>query len=147
MPANEIAPETGRLLHCEAEEYLANLRVLASELDRAMKAVVNQELWSLKESVRLQRETCARLSYFGRPPESRLANNPHLEAIGPESDIANEIKAAIDRLLTLNRTYSALLRHSGDTLRVFATLFRGHYNSAPTSSGGQANLRTWSCEL
>jgi len=147
MPTDETRTDTGGLLHYEAEEYLANLRALSSELDRAMKAVVNRELSSLQDSVRLQREICARLAFFGHGSHARLNGNPNPDASESRPDVALEIKAAVETLLKLNKTYSALLRHSGDTLRLFAALFQGHHASAPVTSVGHTNLHTWSCEL
>jgi len=131
----------------EGREYLANLQVLARELDRAMKAVVDQELPSLQDSLHLQQTTCAQLNYLAQRVNCRAAEDLLLQAAPLDPDLAAEIRQAAETLIVLNRNYSALLRHSEDTLRLFAELFRCYQGSAQMSRRQQAGLSTWSCDL
>ena len=50
-------------------------------------------------------------------------------------------------LVTLNKRYSALLKHSGETMRLFAGLFRCYSDMPEQGSGFRNNVHTWSCEL
>lgn len=136
-----------RLSQEEAQGYLEGLHTLANAVDKAMEALVARELPSLQNSVDLQRTTCARLSHIAQRCNSRLAQDGNREADSMAPDLAAQIRAAAETLLVLNRNYSALLKHSGDTLRLFAGLFRGYHGSAQSIAGNQASLHTWSCEL
>lgn len=129
---------TGLLGQDEAEEYLAHLQGLAVELEGAMEAIVKGELPSLRRSLHVQEATCARLEYLGRDPEAKIEQG---------SDLAAEIMRAAETLLLLNQRYSALLKHSGETLRLFAGLFRSYHSSAQFTPSVQAGLQTWSCEI
>ncbi len=147
MKTKLVMRNTRRLSQDEGREYLVNLRLLASELDRAMKAVVDQELPSLQDSLQLQQATCSQLSFL-----AQRANNPSMQDLGRQPaaldpDLAAEIRDAAETLMVLNRNYSALLRHSEDTLRLFAELFRCYQGSAQPSPGARARISTWSCEL
>jgi len=147
MDTKTTTLKTGKLSSDEGREYLANLRVLASELDRAMKAVVDQELPSLQDSLQRQQATCSQLSYLAQRANSRPARDPNQESAALDPDLAIEIRTAAETLIVLNKNYSALLRHSEDTLRLFAELFRCYQGSAQSSPGNQASISTWSCEL
>jgi hypothetical protein len=139
--------KTGRLSREEGQEYLVNLRILASELDRAMKAVVDQELPSLQDSLQLQQATCAQLSFLAQQANDRPAQELSRQSSALDPDLAVEIRDAAENLIVLNRNYSALLRHSEDTLRLFVELFRCYQGSAQSSHSARASISTWSCEL
>jgi hypothetical protein len=47
----------------------------------------------------------------------------------------------------LNKRYSALLKHSGDTMRLFAGLFQSYSGPRPQAAAGRLQVNTWSCEL
>lgn len=138
---------TSRMSQDEGQEYLANLRILASELDRAIKAVVDQELPSLQDSLQLQQATCAQLSFLAQRANNRPVQDLSRQPAALDPDLAGEIRDAAEALMMLNRNYSALLRHSEDTLRLFAELFRCYQGSAPSSPGTRASISTWSCEF
>jgi hypothetical protein len=147
MQTEEMQPETGHLSQDEAKEYLANLQGLAAELNRAMEAIVKRELPSFQDSLHLQQSKSARLADLRHASRLRLVPGS-MPATGPvDSDLASEIQAATDTLLLLNRRYSALLKHSGDTLRLLAGLYRSYRASGQPGSGIRANLQTWSCEV
>jgi hypothetical protein len=137
----------GRLQRDEGQEYLANLQVLARELDRAMKAVVDQELPSLQDSLQLQQATCIELSFLAQRVNTRSVEEMDLQAESLDPDLASEIREAAETLIILNRNYSALLRHSEDTLRLFAELFRCYEGTAHSSRRHQTGPSTWSCEI
>lgn len=136
----------GRLRRDEGHEYLANLQVLGRELDRAMKAVVDQELPSLQDSLYLQQAACAQLNFLAQRVHTRGAEQADLDAAPLDPGLAAEIREAAESLVLLNRNYSALLRHSEDTLRLFAELFRCYQGWSQPSHGNKNAPSTWSCE-
>lgn len=136
-----------RLSRDEAEECLTNLRGLAGELDDAMQAIVNRQLPSLQGSIYLQQASCARLAAIRHRANDRLKLDAMPDEGPIDSDLAAEIEAAKDTLLKLNRRYSALLKHSKETLRMLAGLYCAYLGSAQPATGIQSNLQTWSCEV
>jgi hypothetical protein len=134
------------LTHPDAEEYLMALQTLSQELDRAMSALVAKELPIFEESVTRQLAHCVRLAEI--PARSRARRQSQPDAILPvDRELAGRISAATTTLVTLNKRYAALLKHSGETMRLFAGLFRS-YSDLPEQGSGICNTRrTWSCEL
>jgi hypothetical protein len=141
---------SGALPQFAAQDYLESLDSLARELDRAMEAIATRSLATFEDSVSRQQAVCAQLS-----SESGRSVQRRMEAAGPEApaeggqdaELATRIGQATATLVTLNRRYSALLKHSGDTMRLFAGLFRSYAGYAPPGSAGSSQLHTWSCEL
>ncbi len=133
----------------EGEECLTTLHGLAGQVEAASNAVVRQDLAALHNSLALQEVSCRRLAnlrYRSGERLTRLLELPEPED-GLDSNLLLRIKSAAASLLALNRGYSALLTHSGDTLRLLAGLYRSYYGSSqPTASSGNG-VRTWSCEL
>jgi hypothetical protein len=130
-----------------ANDYLANLRDLAGELEKAMDAIAQQELPELRRSIDVQQTVCSRLAHMQRKRSLTLAGDPRSQAQRIEPDLDFQIGEAIAAVLVLNRRYAALLKHSGETLRLFAGLFRSYQGSTQPPSGMQGNLQTWSCEV
>lgn len=147
MQPMEMQPEIGRLSQGEAVEYLANLRGLAGELNRAMEAIVMQQLPTLQNSLHLQKLQTARLADLRHAPMGRLEHDSQPVKESIDSDLALEIQAATDTLLLLNGRYAALLKHSQDTLRLLAGLYSSYGGSVQPNSGVQSSLQTWSCEI
>jgi prophage DNA circulation protein len=134
----------------EAQEYLASLDSLARELDRAMEAVATRSLATFEDSVSRQQAVCARLSSEpGRAVKRRMdaVSEDAAADSAQDAELASRISEATATLMTLNRRYSALLKHSGDTMRLFAGLFRSYAGYTPQGSVGSTQLHTWSCEL
>ncbi len=131
----------------DARDYLMNLRCLSSELRRAMEAIISRELSTLQDSLHVQRFRCARLSDLRQSAKVRRLLKSELD--GSECDLSAEIRAATERLLALNQQYSALLSHSGETLRLLAGLYggypvcQGHSRAALFEPGRPG----WHCEI
>ena len=138
---------TQKLSPDEANDYLANLRGLARELEKAMDSIARQELPALQQSIQVQQTACTRLAHIQRSRSLALAGDPRLEGERVDSDLAFQISEAIAAVMVLNRRYAALLKHSGETLRLFAGLFRTYQGSTQPTSGLQGKLQTWSCEV
>jgi hypothetical protein len=140
-------PVTQQLSPDEGKEYLASLQNLAGELETAMNCIARQELSPLQESIRAQQAACSRLAHIQGGRGAKLAANKAPVANCEDSDLSFQIEEAIAAVLVLNNRYAALLRHSGETLRLFAGLFRSYQGSTKPNSGIQVGLQSWSCEV
>jgi hypothetical protein len=129
-----------------AEEYLASLQTLAGELDQAMGAIVTKSLPELEESVSRQKATCARIAEISGGSTTQRLQDP-AAAVPLDEELAGRITAATATLLALNKRYSVLLQHSGDTVRLFAGLYRGYNGTLQQANAMRSNVNTWSCEL
>jgi crotonobetainyl-CoA:carnitine CoA-transferase CaiB-like acyl-CoA transferase len=147
METAEIQSWVERLSQDEAESCLAELRVLARQLDSAMDAIVERQLPSLQSSLRMQSATCANLAGIQHRSKQRLKQDDQPEPSAVDPDLAVEIKSATESLLLLNSRYAALIKHSGDTLQLLAGLYRSYRGSMQPGSGMPGNLQTWSCEV
>jgi len=131
--------------HLEAQAYLEALQALAGEIDRAMEAIVERALPKLEESTSRQLALCTRLAAYPALL-NRYRTGP---ASSPSEDVELEerISVATANLVSLNKRYSALLKYSGDTVRLLAGLFRTYNGSAHQAGAMSASYHTWSCEL
>jgi hypothetical protein len=139
MQTESPKPAPAPLSQLQAEEYLSTLEILASELDLAMVAIVEKKLPGFEASVERQRANCARLA--------EIPLQPSEDTRPMDSDLAARIKDAANMLSTLNKRYSALLKHSGDTMKLFAGLFRSYNGALQQRAGSGHSIHTWSCEL
>ena len=128
-----------RLTAEQAEAYLNTLDILASELEAATEAIISGALPTLEESVTRQQAECSKLIAWTELVAARRAQHPSSEEI--DDALAERILAASNILLKLNRRYSALLKHSGDTLRLLTGVTRGYHGQSFPA------LHTWSCDL
>ena len=147
MQAEQMHSISGTLSQAEAQEYLETLESLARELDRAMQAIAARELPSLEDSVSRQRATCIRLAELPKRSTARRLKSPETTAAPPDAELKSRIQTAAESLLVLNKSYSALLKHSGETVRLFAGLFRGYAGHTHPGASPAPKLHTWSCEL
>ena len=128
-----------------AQLCLQTVEELSRQLEQAMEAIVARSLPTFEDSVCQQRRTCLELLPLSR----YLDTGSEWDATSPgmDADLAGRINAAAHALQTLNKRYSALLAHTGDTMKLLARLLGGYRASALTGSAAeQANLSTWSCE-
>ena len=130
-----------RLTQAQAQAYLDSLEALASELETATDAIVAGALPTLEESVARQQTECTKLIAWSELMAARKAHQDSQSTL-IDAEFAERIVAASSILLKLNRRYSALLKHSGDTLRLLTRLRRGY-----RGHNQPANIHTWSCEL
>ncbi len=130
-----------------AELYLHTVEELSRQLEQAMQAIVARSLPAFQESVGRQRMTCSQLLAMPRYLDPDRAFKVPSSDSGVDADLSARIAAAGDALQSLNRKYSALLGHTGDTMRLLARLLGGYHISASTGlTADQANRSTWSCE-
>jgi hypothetical protein len=147
MQAEQMHSISGTLSQAEAQEYLESLEALARELDRAMQAIAARELLLLEDSVSRQRAACARLAELPKRSSARRLKSPEAISAPPDAELSSRIETAAASLLVLNKRYSVLLKYSGETVRLFAGLFRSYAGHTHPGAGISPNLHTWSCEL
>ena len=125
----------------DASEYLEKLHMLIYELQVSMDAIANRALPALEESISRQLFLCSRLS------QGSFTSTAHLSYLGAscssaDLELAQRISSATGDLISLNKCYSRLLQHSGDTVRLFQNLCDSYAGQEHSS----APIR-WSCEL
>ncbi|ADW70900.1 hypothetical protein [Granulicella tundricola] len=140
LTQSQIQSVVTTLSPLEAQEYLESIQALTHELDRAMEAIVSRELPAFEQSVSRQMSACVKLAELPKRSARRVRDVSSEAA--PDAELTGRIAAASVALVALNKRYSALLKHSGDTLRMFAGLFRSY-----TGTTQPGMLSTWSCEL
>lgn len=147
MQTQEMQQWIAGLSQGEGEELLANLHMLGGQLECAMAAIVQRSISSLQDSLHLQQLSCGRLAdlRYRSNERRKLASGPDVDSL--DSDLSAEIEAASESVKILNSRYSALLKHSGETQRLLAGLYRSYRGFARPLSGTQASLPTWSCEV
>jgi hypothetical protein len=129
-----------------AAAYLEQLQTLAVEIDVAMGAIATNALANFQESVAKQEMLCASLammaSVVGKGFLSDLSLPPLLDVT-----IEAKIRAMTDAIRTLNLQYAALLKHSGRSIALLASLCRSHTGNAQEAPGTKSKQQTWSCEM
>ncbi len=128
-------------------EYLQLLRLMALELDRAMQAIVQNSLTAFEDSIANQEAFSVRLNELAqelsRPlKERRLVSSP----LG-DGELVSEIRTASDKLQTLNRDYSALIRQSSRSVARMVSLFSSYQGRFQEGSGPRLKHQTWSCQI
>ena len=131
----------------EAELYLHRVEELSGQLEQAMEAIVARSLPAFQQCVSRQRMTCSQLLALPRYLDVNCALTGFSSDLSVDADLRARITAAGDALQTLNKRYSALLGHTGDTMRLLARLLGGYrFPAAAGLAADSANLSTWSCE-
>ena len=128
--------------------YLEHLDALSAELRLAMQAVGANALTRFEESVSRQQDLCTRMGSLAQVPSGLHGRRDPGETteLSQDSALTERIRQASESLQELNRRYAALLKHSGDSLRLFAGLcqsYTAHYQTTGSVRGGA----TLSCEL
>ena len=129
-------------------ELVERLEDLGLEIESAMTAIAGDRLDAFEQSVRRQEIACNRLSALAGELAPRVANGFPSD---PEGDTALNLRlrAATAAIKALNAQYSALLRHSGHSLRLLASLSVASTGYAGRSRRpvNQPRQQTWSCEV
>ncbi len=128
-------------------EYLQLMRLMAFELDRAMKAIGQNSLSALEDSVANQQVFSDRLGELAddlsRPAKERALPI----AAQADSGLIDQIGAASNALQNLNRRYSALLKHSSHSVALMVSLFSSFQGQMQEDSGSRLKQQTWSCQI
>jgi hypothetical protein len=119
--------------------YLLQLQALAFEISVAMDAIAANALTSFQESVAKQEMLCSVLANMAKT--IRSSEQPPLAL----SD--SRIGAASEAIFQLNLQYAALLKHSGRSIALLASLCRSHTGQFHEARGPRSKRQTWSCEM
>ena len=131
-----------------ADLYLHTVEELNRQLEQAMEAIVARSLPAFEDCVSRQRAACSQLLALPRYLHPSSESATALPDSGVDPDLTARIAAAGVTLQSLNKRYSALLGHTGDTMRLLARLINGYRTPASAeTAAGQAKVSTWSCEV
>jgi hypothetical protein len=117
-----------------ALDFIEQIEALGSEIEAAMAAIAGDRLTALEQSVRRQELACSRLVDMA----GHVAATPSESLADPE--LAARLQATSTTLRDLNAQYAALLRHSGQSVRLLAALCTNY-------AGSQVRTPTWCCEV
>lgn len=130
-----------------AATYLQHLQELAAEISVATDAIAANELATLQASVAKQEMLCASLATMANAVSEGLRSSE--QPLRPCIDVAVETKIRATRraILELNLQYAALLKHSGRSIALLASLCRSHTGRFQEARGPRLKYQTWSCEM
>jgi hypothetical protein len=131
----------------KAAEYLELLRSLASEMEKAMRAIAHNALPDLEEIVASQQIMSARLLALANEISPTLNSNPAVSPAGLGPEMMQQVRVAGDALQNLNRRYAALLQHSSRSVALMASLFSSYKGQFKEASGPRLKHQTWSCQM
>jgi len=130
-----------------AAKYLQQLQTLAGEIRIAMNAIASNTLYALEESVARQELICATLAAMTKAMGDGLRS--------PEQNIMHCLDDSVEfkiittsaTIRTLNLQYALLLKHSGRSINLLASLCRSHSGQIREDRGRRLKRQTWSCEM
>ncbi|MFY9853582.1 MAG: hypothetical protein WAK26_06875 [Terracidiphilus sp.] len=130
-----------------AAEYLQQLQELASEISVATDAIAANALPRLQDSVAKQEMLCASLTKLANTVGEGLGHSQPPSFSGIDPAIELKIQATSGTIRELNLQYAALLRHSGRTIALLASLCRSHTGQFQEAREPRSKYQTWSCEM
>jgi hypothetical protein len=133
--------------NAKAAEYLQLLKSLACELERAMRAIAQNALPDLEESVATQQMLSSRLMVLVNEICPPIESNPPASQARIDDIVANQIRGASDSLQVLNKRYGALLQHSSRSVALMVSLFSSFKGQLQEASGPRLKYQTWSCQM
>jgi len=133
-----------------AMEYVLQLEALAAELQLGMDAFGEDDVSGFEESIAKQQVICASLVRLmaeikvgqeaaGEPSGERRAES------GVDRDLTRRMRRAAESLQARQRTFIALLKHAGDSTRMFEGLCRSYTGPIDQSTGTSLRRTSWSC--
>jgi len=130
-----------------AATYLQQLQELAGELSNATDAIASNAISRFQESVAKQEVLCASLASMANRVSEGFGSPDQLMPSCSDTSIRTRIRVAGDKVRELNQNYSALLRHSGRSIAMLASLCRSHTGHFQEAHGPRSKHQTWSCEM
>jgi hypothetical protein len=131
----------------KAAEHLESLHSLANELEKAMRAIANNAVSDLEESVTNQQILCARLIKLAGELSLPVEDYPSASIGAIDEDLMHQIWAASGTLHQLNQRYAALLQHSSRSVALMTSLFSSFQGQIQEVSGPGSKHQTWSCQM
>ena len=130
-----------------AAAYLLQLQTLAFEISVAMDAIAANALTSFQESVAKQEMLCGVLANMANTITKRVRSSAQPILFLSDSSVESRIRATSEAIRELNLQYAALLRHSGRSIAILASLCRTHTGQFQEARGPRSKRQTWSCEM
>jgi hypothetical protein len=141
---NEKAIQTHDQL---AATYLLELQTLALEISVAMDAIAANALTSFQESVARQEMLCGVLANMANTISERVRSSEQPRLVLSDRSVEQKIRATSAAIRELNLQYAALLKHSGRSIAILASLCRTHTGQFQEARGPRLKRQTWSCEM
>jgi len=141
---NEVAIQTHDQL---AAAYLLQLQTLAFEISVAMDSIAANALTSFQESVAKQEMLCGVLANMANTIRKTVRSSEQPLLFLSDSSVEPRIRATSEAIRELNLRYAALLRHSGRSIAILASLCRTHTGQFQEARGPRSKRQTWSCEM
>jgi hypothetical protein len=130
-----------------AAAYLLQLQTLAFEISVAMDAIAANALTSFQESVAKQEMLCGVVANMANTISKRFGSTGQPLLVLSDSSVESKIRATSEAIRELNLQYAALLRHSGRSIAILASLCRTHTGQFQEARGPRPKRQTWSCEM
>jgi hypothetical protein len=130
-----------------AVAYLLQLQTLAFEISVAMDAIAANALTSFQESVAKQEMLCGVLANMANTISRRTGSSQQPPLVLSDSSVERRIRATSEAIRELNLQYAALLKHSGRSIALLASLCRSHTGQFQEARGPRLKRQTWSCEM
>ena len=127
--------------------YLLQLQALGFEISVAMDAIAANALSSFQESVAKQEMLCSVLAHMAKTMHEKVRSSGQPLLVLSDSSVEPRIRAASEAISQLNLQYAALLRHSGRSIAILASLCRSHTGQFQEACGLRSKRQTWSCEM
>jgi hypothetical protein len=128
-----------------AAEHLELLHTLARELERAMTAIVQNDVAEFEDSIALQQAISDRLTAIVQPHVPVPPASHTTSAV--DANLGLQIRAAAEAVRTLNLRYSILLQHASRSVAMMVSLFRSFQGEMQEGSGAGLHHATWSCRV
>jgi hypothetical protein len=126
-----------------AVAYLGELDCLASEINIAMRAIATNALGDLVSSVAKQEMLCSSLAAMAGHLSHGSGSSLPLSLDVP---IRDKVQLAITSIRNLTLQYSCVLKHSGRSIAILASLCRSHSGQFENMGAARLKRQTWSCE-
>lgn len=142
MNSNSIQDRNGKL-----EEYLQLLHSIAFELERAMRAISQNSIRSLEDSLANQEAFSTRLVELADDLNQPCRQDPPVAPAFVDDGLMQQVHAASSALQNLNRRYAALLKYSSHSVALMVSLFSSYQGQIQEGTGPRLKLQTWSCQM
>jgi CRP-like cAMP-binding protein len=112
-----------------------------------MDAIATNALTSFQESVAKQEMLCGVLANMANTISKRVRSSEQPLLVLSDSTIERRIRATSQAIRELNLQYAALLKHSGRSIAILASLCRSHTGEFKEAREPRSKRQTWSCEM
>lgn len=130
-----------------AATYLQHLQALALEISVAMDSIAANALTRLQESVAKQEMICDSLVTMAHTGSGGIRSRQPSLLSRTDASVDLKIRETSAAIRELNLQYAALLKHSGKSIALLASLCRTYTGQFQEARGSRSKHQTWSCEM